>query len=85
MEKYSGLSRAEAEARLRAGQGNEMPKAKDGGAGAILSRALDAPAAGNILLLQPTAAAAESLPELIDGLQKKGLEAVPTGSVLGLE
>ena len=40
MEKYSGLSRAEAEARLRAGQGNEMPKAKDGGAGAILRRNL---------------------------------------------
>ena len=56
-----------------------------GGAGAILSRALDAPNAGNILLLQPTAAAAEALPELIDGLQKKGLEAVSTGSVLGLE
>ena len=40
MELYTGLSRAEAEARLRKGQGNEMPKTKDGGAGAILRRNL---------------------------------------------
>lgn len=38
--KHSGLSRAEVEARLGAGLGNEMPKAKDGGAGAILRRNL---------------------------------------------
>lgn len=56
-----------------------------GSAADIVSRALNAPAAGNILLLQPTAAAAEALPLLIDGLQRKGLEAVPTYCVLGPE
>lgn len=40
MEKITGLSRQEAEARLRDGRGNQMPKSKDGGAGAILRRNL---------------------------------------------
>ena len=40
MEKHVGLSRAEVEARLRDGLGNEAPKTKDGGAGAILRRNL---------------------------------------------
>ncbi|MBE5784996.1 MAG: hypothetical protein E7330_04275 [Clostridiales bacterium] len=56
-----------------------------GNAAAVAARGLEGPIAGSILLLQPTAAAAEALPALIDGLQKKGLEAVPTGCVLGLE
>lgn len=40
MDKWVGLSRSEVEARLRAGQSNEMPKAKDGGVGTILRRNL---------------------------------------------
>ena len=40
MNKWIGLSREEAQARLRAGQGNEMPKTKDGGVGTILRRNL---------------------------------------------
>lgn len=40
MDKWVGLSRAEVEARLEAGQSNEMPKTKDGGVGTILRRNL---------------------------------------------
>lgn len=40
MERYTGLSRDEVQARLRAGQSNEMPGNKDGGVGTILRRNL---------------------------------------------
>ncbi|MBE5793269.1 MAG: HAD family hydrolase [Clostridiales bacterium] len=40
MKKWIGLSRSEAQERLRAGQGNEMPKSRDGGVGTILRRNL---------------------------------------------
>ena len=35
--------------------------------------------------MQPTAAAAEALPELLDGFKGKGLKAVRVGDVLGME
>ncbi|MEL7607922.1 MAG: polysaccharide deacetylase family protein [Bacillota bacterium] len=48
----------------------------------ILARALDQPFDGTILLMQPTAAAARALPQIIAALKQKGLEVVPVGDVV---
>ena len=50
----------------------------------IEQRGLNGPIEGSILLMQPTAAAAEALPGLLNGFKGKGLEAVRVGDVLGL-
>lgn len=60
-------------------------RSASGDAAAITARALEEPIAGSILLLMPTASAADALSAVIEGLQKKGLEAVHVGSVLGPE
>ena len=56
----------------------------DGSAKEIKQRGLNDPIEGSILLMQPTAAAAEALPGLLNGFKGKGLEAVRVGDVLGL-
>lgn len=56
-----------------------------GSAEEIWQRGLKDPIEGSIILMQPTAAAAEALPELLDGFKGKGLKAVRVGDVLGLE
>ena len=48
----------------------------------ILARALDHPFDGTILLMQPTAAAARALPQIIASLKQNGLEVVPVGDVV---
>ena len=55
-----------------------------GSAEEIKQRGLNDPIEGSILLMQPTAAAAEALPGLLNGFKGKGLEAVRVGDVLGL-
>lgn len=48
----------------------------------IIARALQNPIDGSILLMQPTAAAAEALPGLIAALQEKGIRVAATADVL---
>ncbi len=54
-----------------------------GSAAEITQRGLNDPIEGSIILMQPTAAAAEALPGLLNGFKGKGLEAVRVGDVLG--
>lgn len=49
----------------------------------ILKRALDSSNEGNIILIQPTAGAAEALPAILKAYKDKGLEVTETGTVLG--
>jgi peptidoglycan/xylan/chitin deacetylase (PgdA/CDA1 family) len=49
----------------------------------ILQRALDSSNEGNIILIQPTAGAAEALPAILEAYRGKDLEVSGTGTVLG--
>ena len=55
-----------------------------GTAAEIRKRGLKDPIEGSIILMQPTAAAAEALPGLLEGLKGKGLNVVPVKDVLGI-
>ncbi len=48
----------------------------------IVSRALDRPLHGSIMLMQPTKAAAQALPLVLDELSKKGFEITCTSQVI---
>lgn len=54
-----------------------------GNASDILARVSDGPIPGSIMLLQPTAAAAEALEQLLPALREKGMEPTTTSAVLG--
>ena len=54
-----------------------------GSAEEIMQRGLNDPIEGSIILMQPTAAAAEALPGLLDGLRERGVDAVRVCDVLG--
>ena len=54
-----------------------------GSAEEIIQRGLNDPIEGSIILMQPTAAAAEALPGLLDGLRERGVDAVRVCDVLG--
>ncbi len=54
-----------------------------GSAQEIKQRGLNDPIEGSIILMQPTAAAAEALPGLLEGLKEKGFTAVRVRDVLG--
>ncbi len=49
----------------------------------ILSRALERPFDGSILLIQPTAEAVKAIPACIDGLQQQGFRIVTVSETLG--
>lgn len=54
-----------------------------GGSKEIIKRALENAAEGSIIIVQPTAAFAEALPQLIQLYERKGLTPVSTTAVLG--
>jgi len=54
-----------------------------GGSADILSRALDQPFDGSILLIQPTANAVRALPALLEGLTQKGYRITTVSNALG--
>ena len=54
-----------------------------GSARDIVQRGLNEPIIGSIILIQPTRAACEALPGLIEGLWEKGIRAVTVSEVIG--
>lgn len=56
-----------------------------GSAADILKRVSDTPIPGSIMLLQPTGAAAEALPDILRVLDEKGIKPTTTSAVLGWE